>query len=255
MFGFNLLGAGVGAGLVAGETTLGLAFAMVGGIPVVVIAVLATRSTPADVPAYADLRLRGRVRLLMRKLTSLTGDRLALRFVPGFAIGLMYGAILGLVGEVSNGLLTGLVYGSVYGLAAWLAVGLIDWAETPVTDDRPQTPVTTFRRDLRLVSIKSVAGGLALGVVYWFQGTSTGALATGLTVGVFVTVSIALGVGIHQASGRYLVAVSVLRARRQAPHRLLRFLDDAHRLGILRLTGPVYQFRHATLQDHLAQKR
>lgn len=39
----------------------------------------------------------------------------------------------------------------------------------------------------------------------------------------------------------------------QARFRLLSFLDDAHRLGILRQTGPVYQFRHAKLQDRLAQ--
>jgi hypothetical protein len=30
------------------------------------------------------------------------------------------------------------------------------------------------------------------------------------------------------------------------------FLDDAYRLGLLRIVGPVYQFRHAALQDHLA---
>jgi hypothetical protein len=30
------------------------------------------------------------------------------------------------------------------------------------------------------------------------------------------------------------------------------FLDDAHRLGLLRAVGPVYQFRHAALHDHLA---
>ncbi|WP_405086267.1 hypothetical protein [Microbispora sp. NBC_01389] len=30
------------------------------------------------------------------------------------------------------------------------------------------------------------------------------------------------------------------------------FLDDAHRLGLLRVVGPVYRFRHADLQDHLA---
>jgi hypothetical protein len=30
------------------------------------------------------------------------------------------------------------------------------------------------------------------------------------------------------------------------------FLDDAHRLGLLHAVGPVYQFRHAELHDHLA---
>lgn len=30
------------------------------------------------------------------------------------------------------------------------------------------------------------------------------------------------------------------------------FLEDAHRLGLLRVVGSAYQFRHAELQDHLA---
>ncbi|MFI7065927.1 NACHT domain-containing protein [Kribbella sp. NPDC050124] len=38
------------------------------------------------------------------------------------------------------------------------------------------------------------------------------------------------------------------------PWRLWRFLDDAHRRGVLRQAGAVYQFRHALLQDHLAGK-
>jgi hypothetical protein len=29
-------------------------------------------------------------------------------------------------------------------------------------------------------------------------------------------------------------------------------LEDAHRLSLLRAVGPVYQFRHAELQDYLA---
>ncbi|MGH3798797.1 MAG: hypothetical protein ACRDTD_01425, partial [Pseudonocardiaceae bacterium] len=33
---------------------------------------------------------------------------------------------------------------------------------------------------------------------------------------------------------------------------LMPFLDDARTRGILRTVGAVYQFRHATLQDHLA---
>ena len=55
------------------------------------------------------------------------------------------------------------------------------------------------------------------------------------------------------ASGRYLMTTAVLRAQGRVPPHLLSFLDDAHRLGILRQAGPVYQFRHAKLHDHLAQ--
>jgi hypothetical protein len=35
------------------------------------------------------------------------------------------------------------------------------------------------------------------------------------------------------------------------PWALLTFLDDAHKRGVLRQAGAVYQFRHARLQDHL----
>jgi hypothetical protein len=36
------------------------------------------------------------------------------------------------------------------------------------------------------------------------------------------------------------------------PWRLLSFLEDAHRRGVLRVVGTEYQFRHAKLQDHLS---
>lgn len=50
----------------------------------------------------------------------------------------------------------------------------------------------------------------------------------------------------HLTASCYLASIRVL------PMRLMSFLDDAHRLGLLRTVGPIYQFRHAELQDHLA---
>jgi hypothetical protein len=41
--------------------------------------------------------------------------------------------------------------------------------------------------------------------------------------------------------------------RGRLPKDLLVFLDDAHRLGLLRSVGTAYQFRHAEFQDHLAR--
>jgi hypothetical protein len=38
------------------------------------------------------------------------------------------------------------------------------------------------------------------------------------------------------------------------PWRLTAFLEDAHRLGVLRQAGTVYQFRHARLRDRLAER-
>lgn len=43
-----------------------------------------------------------------------------------------------------------------------------------------------------------------------------------------------------------------LFVRRRVPLRLRTFLEDMHGLGLLRQVGPVYQFRHAMLQDRLA---
>jgi hypothetical protein len=34
----------------------------------------------------------------------------------------------------------------------------------------------------------------------------------------------------------------------------MRFLEDARERGVLRTVGPVYQFRHARLQDRLANQ-
>jgi hypothetical protein len=50
----------------------------------------------------------------------------------------------------------------------------------------------------------------------------------------------------------YTIATGRLALAGALPRRLMPFLDDAHRLGLLRIVGPIYQFRHAELQDHLA---
>lgn len=260
VFGLSLLGPGVTAWAIHGEPVIGLVFMLAAAVPIVFVAVLAVGAvgfTPADRPAYADLRFRRRTRLLGRKLTGWAEGGLVLRFVPGFAVGLVFGGILGFAGEVRNGLVSGLLFGFVFGVASWLAIGVTAWAEIPITDERPETPAVTFGRDLRLVFVKSVTGGCALGVAFGVQGLLTGAngLVTGFSMGVVVAMVIALGVGLNQPSGRYLAAVAALGVRKQLPLRLLRFLEDAHRLGLLRQTGPVYQFRHARLQDRLAMRQ
>jgi hypothetical protein len=54
------------------------------------------------------------------------------------------------------------------------------------------------------------------------------------------------------ATPLFAITALTLATRTKTPLRLIRFLDDAHQLGILRQVGAVYQFRHAQLQDHLA---
>lgn len=46
-----------------------------------------------------------------------------------------------------------------------------------------------------------------------------------------------------------------LALRGDLPWNLMAFLDDAHRRGILRQAGAVYEFRHGRLQEFLAGDR
>jgi hypothetical protein len=50
------------------------------------------------------------------------------------------------------------------------------------------------------------------------------------------------------------LAFAQLAMRWHTPARLLRFLEDARQRDVLRTVGPVYQFRHARLQDRLARQ-
>jgi hypothetical protein len=52
----------------------------------------------------------------------------------------------------------------------------------------------------------------------------------------------------------YALGLVVLGSARYFPFHLVDFLEDSYKLHILRRAGGVYQFRHATLQDHLARR-
>jgi hypothetical protein len=51
---------------------------------------------------------------------------------------------------------------------------------------------------------------------------------------------------------RYSFARFSLAVNGDIPFRLIQFLNDARDAGLLRQAGAVYQFRHASIQDHLA---
>jgi hypothetical protein len=97
-------------------------------------------------------------------------------------------------------------------------------------------------------------GGLAVGLAV---GGAAG-LAAGLEEGdLVIGLASWLAVGLlrmpfDSASTAFHLAVGLRAVQGQLPWRVMGFLDDAYRLGLLRVVGPVYQFRHAELQDHLA---
>jgi hypothetical protein len=123
-------------------------------------------------------------------------------------------------------------------------------------DDPAQSPVGTLRRDLHLLcgrtTLAVLTGGLVLGLVVGPVKGQVIILVLGIAGATAVLPALGLRPWTVTASSVYLCAVAILGIRKHIPGRLMRFLDDAHRVGLLRRVGPVYQFRHAKLQDRLA---
>jgi hypothetical protein len=91
--------------------------------------------------------------------------------------------------------------------------------------------------------------GLALGAgVGVVDGVGAG-VRNGITGTVLATVAAAVFTSNIWASS---LAMAQLARRWRTPVRLMSFLDDARERNVLRTVGPVYQFRHARLQDRLA---
>src|SRR5262249_36717589 len=99
--------------------------------------------------------------------------------------------------------------------------------------------------------------GLTIGIRYGL----VAALVVGLGAGFIVAYPAELLVGLTVSlmiaftfaeTTRASFAFFLLRRHRHTPIRLLHFLEDARKRGIMRTVGPTYQFRHARLQDRLA---
>ena len=118
-------------------------------------------------------------------------------------------------------------------------------------------------RDRKASFLLMIVGGLTFGL-------ATG-IAYGLTIGLTIRPTIGLAVGIASGAvaavlGAYAASTngtawpSYLRTRgwlalrRRLPWQLMGFLADAHRRGVLRQAGAVYQFRHIELQRRLANR-
>ncbi|MFI7131561.1 NACHT domain-containing protein [Nonomuraea sp. NPDC050153] len=132
---------------------------------------------------------------------------------------------------------------------------------TPLTSSTSAS--STWRADRNLTLARTLAAAYTFGVLTFLSiigvvfvlngGTITGAFTQGLALGIvgglFGGFVGGLTSGHHRA---WLACTITLLTQRRLPRRLIPFLDDMHRLGLLRTVGPLYQFRHAELHDHLA---
>jgi DNA-binding SARP family transcriptional activator len=202
-----------------------------------------------SVPGCADLRLSGRASRLARTLAG----------------SLVFGLVLGGAGEVTDGLIFGPAAGLVAGaggVLAGLITGLVAWAETPILDGRARTPTAAWQADRNLQILKFLTLGTWFASLFGLMarhvpgsGISFG-LVTGLIGGIGLVIAGRLpGIAVGTVHHSWLIcrlATLGLACSRRLPPNPIQFLDDAHRLGLLRAVGPFYQFRHADLHDHLA---
>jgi hypothetical protein len=188
--------------------------------------------------------------------------------------GLVAGLGVGLGIAAKLGAKLGLVTGLGFGLGAWSVTGLVDGLSLPAeTESSPRDPLASWRSDKEFgYLVGSLVGlltalltGLVVGaVVALGAGIITGSgfgvgILDGLVDALIAGLGTGLGVGIgvaltYSETWRALLSSCQLAMHQNTPLHLMQFLEDAHHRSVLRTVGPVYQFRHARLQDHLAQQ-
>ncbi|MGH3811020.1 MAG: hypothetical protein ACRDUV_01000, partial [Pseudonocardiaceae bacterium] len=186
--------------------------------------------------------------------------------------GLLVGPMLGLVFGLLAWLWSGPTLGLVFGLGVPLMVGLVRWLMGRIVvglaagfeegERSPQGPFESWRND----RVFGLAVGLTLGLAVGIGGVLAFVLidlvASGAALSVLVIVWIGVGSGlvvgfVYGVMSSVTWPTTLAWLQLQRSHRvpavgLMPFFDDARTRGILRTVGAVYQFRHATLQDHLA---
>ncbi|WP_419666989.1 NACHT domain-containing protein [Streptomyces sp. 2-1] len=143
-------------------------------------------------------------------------------------------------------------FGVLIGAIGGCASGVYRALNTPSDTMRAAGPRSTLRTDRDATLARSaiaalLAGGVCLALISAMPpGGTLGTMHTEVWVQVG-TSSLALS-----AWGRLGTARIWLALTGRAPWRLMGFLDEAHRRGVLRQSGAHYEFRHLRLQQSLA---
>lgn len=235
------VGAGVGLrnGLALGlkyGAVVGLTIGLLGGLPGT------AQSWRRQQPSRLAVQIRGNLGRLLR----------AIFF--GLSIGLVIGSAVGFV----FGPLLGLSVGLSVGPTVVIALGLRQVLESRVDLDRSPSPFSVLRDDRKSAMVQAFAGGIALLVGVALVLGSVPQFGAGVGIGVGVTAGLVYGLAFSSSRVDtpswypFFLARAYLGVRGELPLRLMTFLDNANRRGVLRQNGAVYQFRHIRLQQRLA---
>lgn len=151
----------------------------------------------------------------------------------------------------------GIVSGTLAGLIARVTVSgvrSIKDFERNVDLNTAISPIFLLRLDRKNSLLNALVYVIPLSALTMVLFTPTRGVAAGLTTTAVVALVIGILAGVSaRAWGRWVIVTRFwLPLTGRLPWRLTRFLTDAHRLGVLRQVGAVYQFRHARLQAYLA---
>jgi hypothetical protein len=236
---------GVAVGLVTGQPIFALGCGLVVGL------VAGLGSAPAGGPSARTGAP------LPRQAAALQWRRLPRS--PSLIVGISTGLGFGMSYADTLGLAVGLSLGLAVGLLLGLAFALAEGMSRPAGGVSPLTPRTSWRSDRARARVIAVASSLGVGLIAGLlaatpDGLGRGGLEAGLAGGLAVALGTALaGAVVLPLSWPASLAFAQLAVRGPTPVRLMRFLEDARDRNVLRAIGPVYQFRHARLQDRLAE--
>jgi hypothetical protein len=228
---------------------IGLTAAVLNWLVAAILVGLATRARLFDLAeqtVYFNLGLPGRGAGFARTVGRGAAWGAGLGVVVGVGI-----KILGNVLAVEDPLWElGVPAGAVIGAA----FALVQWGRMPAASAPPASPASTLRADRNLVLLLTVPFLLIIPAFFGaaFARGLDGFVTFGL-YGLGIGLTIWLAVVLSHTWPQYLIAAGWLAARGRLPWRLAAFLSEANRLQVLRQRGGAYQFRHARLQDHLAQ--
>lgn len=146
----------------------------------------------------------------------------------------------------------GLAFGLSIGVITGVAAGVHRWLATPVDIARAAGPLAGLRSDRATAVTRGIVVmgfGTTLGI-FLLRSMPMSETSVGLPMVVWLPVGM-LAIALS-AWGWLLVVRLWLCGTGRLPWRLMAFLDEAHRRGVLRQAGAVYQFRHARLQEQIA---
>ncbi|SFR29089.1 NACHT domain-containing protein [Lentzea waywayandensis] len=231
----------VALGLCTGWTVAliaGIGVAVAAAVLVAPLAFLVTLPQRTE-PAEVRLRLRGTLLALRLRFTPAPRPSRVLRSAGPVGWTVAGGAVIVALG-VSAGPLG--LFWAIGGVV--LAVVLDAWLDVPSDIRRAHDPWTLLRADRTAALIRGTSRGVVIGLA------SSPVVGPGAAAALFSTV--AAGSILHTAWGKFAVARAYFAMAGRFPLRLRKFLIESHKRGILRRVGPMYEFRHASLQNRLS---